>query len=387
LWAAGLLSQAGSQVGRIGLMLFLFGTAGSPLSLAAFIVADTLPGAVAAPLGGVLTDRVSKRAVMIASDLVRMVCAAVIAWHPVLPVLAVSTIVHSVARALFQPARAAAVPLIVEPAWLVDANSVERATSNLVIIVAPVVGAELLVRGGLAAVLLTDAALLLASALLISGVVMRDVPRPATTLTGAAVVRDIGEGWRYVWRHPLARQLTAVFFVSLLCAGTWTPLAPFFVRDHLGSGSRVLGLQFAAFGCGAVMGSLVVARIIARFGRGMTVFGGLIAEALVQTAYATVPFVSLSMTIIFLWGVAVTIIAVPFYAILQTAIDARFLGRAFAAVGQSESLATVFAMVGTMVLQQYLDSRTILLGAGVLYGALALASSLTNGGRALLGTR
>jgi MFS family permease len=198
---------------------------------------------------------------------------------------------------------------------------------------------------------------------------------------------DIRSGWRYLRDNQLVLHLSVLFFISLLCAGLWTPLAPFFIRDHLGASTRVLGWQFAAFGGGAVAGSLVAPAVVRRWGRGVVLFAGLLGEGLCQTTYAVVPDAAISTVLILGWGVVVSLIVVPFYSILQTVVDERFIGRVFAAVRQSENIALALAMGAAVLLQGRMDSSSILLLGGVAYCVLALGSSFTGGGRALLATR
>jgi MFS family permease len=178
-----------------------------------------------------------------------------------------------------------------------------------------------------------------------------------------------------------------LFFVSLLCAGLWTPLAPFFVRDYLGGTSRLLGWQFSAFGTGAIVGAVIAPPLVRRCGRGALISAGLVGEGVCQTAYAMVPDIAVSTALMFGWGVVVTLIVVPFYSILQTVVDEPFLGRVFSTVKQSENVAMAAALGLAILLQGTLDSHTILLAGGLTYCALALASFLTEGGRSLLATR
>ena len=61
LWIASLLSALGSQVSKIGLLLYLFDTRGEVISIALLVVLETLPGAVAAPLAGAVVDGMNKQ--------------------------------------------------------------------------------------------------------------------------------------------------------------------------------------------------------------------------------------------------------------------------------------------------------------------------------------
>ena len=216
LWVSSLLSTLGSQVSRLGLILYVFGTHGEIISLSLLIVVDTLPGAVAAPLAGAVVDGLSKRLVMVVSDLSRMILMLVILVHPSLGVIYLMTALHSVATVFFQPARSAAIPLIVKQEDLVRANGVEQSAANLTLIAGPVLGAILLRQFGLTATLLFDAASFLVSALMVARVTIRQVERKQIDLSAAGAVNEIKEGGRYLLRHPLALHLTFLLFVALI---------------------------------------------------------------------------------------------------------------------------------------------------------------------------
>ncbi len=387
LWVSSLLSTVGSQVSRLGLILYVFDTRGEIVSLALLIVIDTLPGAVAAPLAGAVVDGLNKRVVMVVSDLSRMIFMLVILVHPSRGLIYLMTALHSVASVFFQPAKSAAIPLIVKQEDLTRANGLEQSAANLTLIAGPVLGAVLLRQFGLTATLLFDATSFLLSALLVARVTIRQVERKQIDLSAAGAVNEIKEGGRYLLRHPLALQLTFLLFVALSCTSLWIPLAPFFIRDQLGVSEQLMGWQSGLFGLGAAIGGLIAPRVVERFGTGVTLFAAFLGEALNMMLYSVVSRVGISMLVIFVWGVVLSIIVVPFYSILQQIVEERFLGRVFSLIKQGENLAVVLAMVAAVLLQGFVATPLILLLAGFVYFAFTVASSFSRGGRALLATQ
>jgi MFS family permease len=387
LWAAGLLSQAGSQISRIALVLHLFGTGRPPGDLSTLVVLQTLPGAFVAPAAGVVVDRLGPKPVMLCADLARALLLACLVLQPALWAIYGVAVLQSLAGAFFQPARAAAPPRLLEETQLVAANSADHGASSAVMIVGPALGAELLHAAGLRATLLLDAISYLVSATLIAGITLAPAA-PAMPAAGKkSAAAEVQDGLRYVATHPMVRRIAGLFFVSVVCAGLWMPLAPFFIRDYLQSDADTMGWQLTAFGVGAVAGSLTAPAMVARWGRGASLFSGLLSEGVVLAAYALVPDVVISTLLIGLWGAAVSLIVVPFYSLMQVLVDERYLGRVFAAITQSENVAIVLAMGATLVMQGRLGSHVILLAAGLLYCTLMILSGLTATGRQLVATR
>jgi MFS family permease len=387
LWVSSLLSTVGSQVSRLGLILYVFDTRGEIVNLALLIVVDTLPGAVVAPLAGAIVDGLNKRVVMVLSDVSRMIFMLVILVHPSLVVIYLMTALHSVATVFFQPAKSAAIPLIVKQEDLTRANGLEQSAANLTLIAGPVLGAILLRQFGLTATLLFDAATFLVSALLVARVTIRRVERKKIDLSAAGAVSEIREGGQYLLQHPLALQLTFLLFVALSCTSIWIPLAPFFIRDQLGVSEQIMGWQTGLFGLGAALGGLIAPRVVDRFGTGITLFAAFLGEALSMMLYSVVSRVGVSMMVIFVWGVILSIIVVPFYSILQKIVEERFLGRVFSLIKQGENLAVVLAMVAAVLLQGFVATPLILLLAGLVYFAFTVMSSFSRSGRALLSTQ
>jgi MFS family permease len=348
---------------------------------------ELLPGALVAPLAGVVIDAYNKRVVMIVSDLLRMVFMLLIFWRPTTEMIYLMAALHSIATVFYLPAKSALIPAVVEESEWPAANGLDQSASSLTLVAGPIIGAELLIFLGLKATLIVDSLSFLASALLVARVKSRAVTREHVGLSLATTVQNVKAGWKYIATHRLVLRLNVMVFVSLLCAGMWMPLAPAFVRDHLSGSSRLVGWQIGVFGLGAILGGLLAPLVVRRFGKGLMVVLGLLTEGLSLTVYAVVTHVGISMLIMFVLGIVVSIVVVSFYSILQAVVEEAFLGRVFSIVKQSENLAVVLAMVFAVLLQTFLDSYVIFLVAGLFYVVLTIASSLSRGGRLLLGTR
>lgn len=395
LWLAGLLSMLGSQISRIGLVLYVFEQHDTLSSLAFLVVLETLPGAVVAPFAGAVIDRFNKRDLMIASDVIRALLMTCILIWPTLGVIYLMAALHSIATVFFQPAKSAAIPLILDRRDVAEANGLDQSSSNLVLIIGPIVGAQLLIYFGLAATMIVDVASFLLGAFLISRVAIRrprggdaEIELDPEAAAALGTLGEIREGWSYLRGHQLMMVLNLLLLNALLCAGIWMPLAPFFIRDFLGGAENVLGWQIGVFGVGSVLGGLLAPRWTERLGKGNILILGMLGEGFSMAAYAVTGDLWLSTAMIFLWGIAASAVVVPFYSILQLVVEERFLGRMFTVVKQVENWGIVFAMLAAIVLHELFSSQLILLAGGLLYvGVTAAASALTPSGRALLATR
>ena len=148
-----------------------------------------------------------------------------------------------------------------------------------------------------------------------------------------------------------------------------------------------MGWQSGLFGLGAAIGGLIAPRLVDRFGTGVTLFAAFLGEALSMMLYSIVSLIGISMLVVFVWGVVLSIIVVPFYSILQKIVEERFLGRVFSLIKQGENLAVVLAMVAAALLQGFVATPLIFLLGGLVYFSFTVASSFSRGGRALLSTQ
>src|SRR5216117_4115916 len=103
-------------------------THGNQTAIAVVLVLRLVPPIFAAPVGGVVADRLRRRTIMVTCDLSR---AALIALAPFVGIglLYAIAFVHESISLFFLPARDASVPLLVPNAALAEANGLVLATS------------------------------------------------------------------------------------------------------------------------------------------------------------------------------------------------------------------------------------------------------------------
>lgn len=136
VWAGQLISIIGTGLTQFGLAIWVFIETGSVTSLAAVVLAASVPAIIVGLFAGAIVDRQDRRLVMIAADTLTGVGAAVLAvlfladsvelWH-ILVVAAVS----SMANAFQEPGWLASVPLLVPKKQLNRANGMTQANQAL----------------------------------------------------------------------------------------------------------------------------------------------------------------------------------------------------------------------------------------------------------------
>lgn len=171
LWTGQVISELGtwfSFIAELGLVRMF---SGSALATTALLVARLLPYFLVAPFAGVLVDRLSRKRIMIAADLLRAVIAlgylAAAASGSVAAVCACSAAMSSLAM-FFEAAKNAAMPNLVAPRELLTANILMYSTRFLQLTLGSALGGVTAARFGYDIAFVVDSATFIVSAIAIA---------------------------------------------------------------------------------------------------------------------------------------------------------------------------------------------------------------------------
>jgi DHA3 family tetracycline resistance protein-like MFS transporter len=325
------ISLVGDGVYFVALAWQVYDLSGSPTALSIVGVAWTLPLALFVLLGGVVTDRVERRRVMIAADLVRAFAVAVIGilsvtgvvqlWH-----LVVMAAVFGTGEAFFGPAFSSIVPQIVPRELLLQANALDQFVRPLgFMLLGPALGGWIVATLGPGEAFLLDAVTFVVSALALALL----SPRPLALREGpSSFRRDLREGFTFVRTRPwLWATLVAAAIFLLAYWGPIDVLVPYRVRNDLGGGADDYGLILAFGGLGSIAAAALVGR------RGLP--GRAITFAYFAWAFGSLALVGLGlgtsvwqlMGFMFVESALFTAGIVVWGTLMQTHVPGALLGR------------------------------------------------------------
>jgi hypothetical protein len=258
------VSLLGDGVYYVALAWQVYDLSGSPTALSVVGVAWTLPLAFFVLLGGVVTDRMERRLVMIGADAVRALAVAVMGilsltgaielWHVV-----VVAAVFGTGDAFFGPAFTSIVPQIVPRELLLQANALDQFVRPLgFMLLGPALGGWIVASFGAGEAFLFDACTFAVSALALSLL----SPRPLVLAEGGrSMLRDLREGLAFVRARPwLWATLLAAAVFLLAYWGPIDVLVPYRVRNELGGDAGDYGLVLACGGLGSLLAAVLVGR-------------------------------------------------------------------------------------------------------------------------------
>lgn len=221
---------------------------------------------------GVLMDRVRRRPVMVYADLARFLAyaslplAAYKGWLSLGQLYGVAAIA-GIFSVLFDVAYQSYLPTLLTGQALAQGNARLEMSSSTARLIGPTIGGALLQSVGAAGALTANAVSFLGSVL---GVLRIRAPElaPHTEPAETPVRKQISEGVRFLWQHPLLRPLTiAAAFRNLGMSAARTVLILFLYRAlHLTAGTA--GLVFTTGAVAALLGAGVCSWLVQHLGVG-----------------------------------------------------------------------------------------------------------------------
>jgi MFS family permease len=260
LWLGRTGSAIGDSLIPVALAFAVLRIGGGATGLGIVLAAFTIGRASFVVVGGVWADRLPRRAVMIAADLVRFgtqaaTAALLIGGSAQVWELAALQAIAGAAGGFFAPASTALVPQTVSAPRLQEANALLSLTQSAANIFGPAASGAIVAAAGPGWVFVIDAGSFLVSAGFLAALrVAAHVRPPAQRFW-----RHFAEGWQEVRRH---RWLTAGFLgfaLGNVGIGMYIVLGPLVAREHLG-GAQAWGLILTSGAVGGVLGGFLVYR-------------------------------------------------------------------------------------------------------------------------------
>jgi MFS family permease len=264
LWAGMTVSMLGDGIYFVAIAWQVLRLSNAPTALSAVGVAWTIPQVVFLLVGGVVSDRLERRTILLASDIVRGVAIGALGllsvsgnielWHILLLVA-----VYGAGEAFFMPAFGAIVPDIVPQNLLVEANALDQFVRPVAFrLVGPAIGGLLVAFWGPGQAFLIDSASFVLSAVCL--LLMRPQRRAAAT-SHASVLSEIAEGFSFVSSHTWLWGTLAAAAIAQLCfVGPLQVLLPLIVRENIGGGAGAYGFILAIGGVGSILASITVSQ-------------------------------------------------------------------------------------------------------------------------------
>ena len=278
---------------------------------------------------GVVADRLNRRAIVIATGLVRvaillLLTASILTHRVDIAVVLAALFLFGVNEAFGDTTTTTLLPMLVDKPDLGIANS--RALTGVIVwnqLAGPPVGAALF-AAGMALPFISETVCVLAGVLLISRV---RLPVHGARGQHARVRDDIREGWRWLWAHAAVRTLAITIFTFNVTFGAAWSVLVLYARERLGMGALGFGLITTAMAVGGLLGTASYGWLERHVRLGVIMRGGLIIETLTHLALALTRWAWFALIVFVIFGAHAFIWGTTSTSVRQRAVPAQFQGR------------------------------------------------------------
>lgn len=336
-WAGQTISNLGSSVTFFALPLLVFKLTGSGLNLGIASAASTVPYLLFSLPVGALVDRVQRKRLMVATDLLRLAVIASIPLFASLHMLTVAWIylagfASSSLSIVFDTSEFAALPSLVDQDRLITANGRIQASYSAASVAGPLLAGGLLALIPLETLFLIDAATfgISAASLVLIPISFNIAPEGKTV---SSVMHDVVHGLRYVFAHPVLRAISLLMTASNFFEVSAFAQLVLLAKRRWAATDPQIGVLYSAAGAGIIVFSLLAGPLRGRFRFSRVVIGAWFTEGVMMLGLAAVAQYWLGLL---LWavmnGVAI-LFNINTRSLRQAIVPNEMLGRVMSVAG------------------------------------------------------
>ncbi|WP_274365644.1 MFS transporter [Paenibacillus thermotolerans] len=327
--------EFGSAVHLFVLPWLLLQITGSATVLGIAMAVGFLPYLLLSLPFGALADRHDRKLLMLAANAGRLVLTASI------PIAALFRELHpvhlfivqggmSAMGALFDAGYVASLPSIVTKKQLQEANAALQGGISVSQLSGPAIAGLLISWFGGSYTLSFTAASFLISVLSLRMISssFKGEGGDRERLTAQRMMKQIGEGVRYVMNHSLIRPLTVLAMMINLSALAMNPAMLYRLQTEMGLDSKAAGFVMAGWGVGTVIGSLAAAKFFKRLRLGIVMVFSLSLQIVTPFLVVFVEQTTVMLIAYAIYGFAVVLWNVQSLSLRQSVIPSELMGRA-----------------------------------------------------------
>lgn len=362
------VSLVGTWMQQVAMSWLVYRLTGSALLLGVVGFASQAPTFLLAPVAGVLADRWNRRRLLIATQTLAMVQAAVLATAvltgavQVWQIIALSVVLGCV-NAFDIPIRQSfVVELVDRKEDLSNAIALNSSMVNGARLVGPSIAGVLVATVGEGVCFILNAASYLA---VIAAIAAMRVTPPRRHGARKHILHELHEGFTYAFGFPPIRAILFLLGAVSLMGMPYTVLLPVFAGEVLRGGAHTFGFLMAAAGAGSLGSTLYLAsrRSVVGLGRVIAVATALFGVGV--AGFALSRALPLSLACLGLSGFGAMALVASGNTILQTIVDDDKRGRVMSLFTMSFMGMTPFGSLMAGSVAHWLGARdTLLLGAG-----------------------
>ena len=372
------LATAGSAFGTwlafVALTIDVYDRTDSAVWVSALLIADFLPAILIGIAASSLVDRLPRRRLMIASDLVRVGIFAALPFADDPAAIVALAAAAGFATGFFRPALYAGLPNLLPEEDLPHANSLLQTIENVAWAVGPVLGGVLVAATGPDAAYWINAVTFLVSAALLAGIPDRLLQ--SVQAVGRGYWTDLTDGFKLVMDSRALLTVLAAWNVVMLATAGANVAEVVLAKDTFDAGDFGYGLLVGVTGVGLALGSLLAGSQLEHRALATVYATSIALVAVGMVGAAAAPNVWVAAVCVAVAGVGNGAAVVCNALLVQRGAPDQLRGRAFTLLMSSNYVVLGIGMIAAGPLTNALGARMVWAIAGGLAAVAAIVGLL-----------
>jgi predicted MFS family arabinose efflux permease len=328
MWIGACTSSIGTWMQKLAQSWLVYDLSGSAFYLGVDAFLGEIPIILFSLIGGAFADRTSRRKLLIASQVIQMSCAFLLAvlvffgLRQIWPILVLSFVV-GLAQSFGGPAYSALIPTLVDAKDLPNAIALNSIQFNLARVIGPVLGGLALKQLGATWCFGLNGVSYIAVIITLSMIHTRFTPSRQTQ----SVIASIKQGFGFIWHREAMVALMFLAFSMTVVGFPMIAFLPVFAREVFQGGPEAYTALLSSSGLGSVAGALIVAGLGRSKKLGKAALIMLLAFGVTMTSFALSPEIVWSCVFLFLSGAAMIAVFAMVTSLVQLITADEMRGR------------------------------------------------------------
>lgn len=326
----------GSQIVQMAIIWYVTLETSSGLWVTVLTLTAFLPQMLVSFFAGVWADRYDRKWIIIISDIVIAATTLLLALYMMsgnvgeaaLPAIIIVCAVRSLGSGIQTPTVNAMLPQLVPEDGLMRVNGINGSIQAVVQFVSPVAAGAIMAAGPIYNIMLIDVA---TAVIGVSMLFLIRIPRhqPQEGAGNTPVLKEIGEGLRFTWRHKFLRRMLIQYGAYIFLCVPSGFLTALMIQRTFGDNIMLLTINETVGFAGALAGGLLLGATGGFKNRNMTFFLGAAIYGVTSFAVGFTSTFWLFASLMFFMGMTIPVVQSAVFTLVQEKTEPAMLGRVF----------------------------------------------------------
>ena len=378
-----LISVFGSAIYTFAIGLYVLKQTGSGFSFALTLFVGLIPTIIFSPVAGYMSDRFDKKKIVVFMDFANgmmflILFVLTLKFELNQPMIYISTFMTTVFTTFFGIAFEAAKPNLVADEKLMSINSLSKVIDSTALILAPVLGGLIFAFTDIKTFILINAVCFIFSAGIETMIDFNyNIKSTAEINDDGGFVEDIKDGLTYIRKSSeIVKMINVLVILNFFISFSVTVPLPYIINNLLNLSSNQYGIIQGAFPVGMILGAVAVGKIIEKIDYmkllifssiTLSVAISLLGLPLVLADASSLAYMIYYISIMVIFGIAISFIDVPILWLMQKSIPDNLRGKVLSI---SMSIVKLIAPLGLVISGMIINSVPVYImtfaGGGIL---------------------